>query len=47
MIRNYLVNLDGRLVFSLPQLETLDMSHNFVISLEERFFRNSACSSIY
>ena len=44
-IRNYLVNLDARLVSSLPQLEVLDISHNFIIALEERLFKSLSASN--
>jgi hypothetical protein len=40
VLRNYLVNIDANLVTSLPHLEVLDISHNFIISLEERFFNS-------
>jgi hypothetical protein len=34
------VNIDANIVTSLPHLEVLDISHNFIISLEERFFNS-------
>jgi hypothetical protein len=32
--------MDSRLVSWLPQLRVLDISNNFIISLEERFFNS-------